>query len=186
MDRRTTRQVHPFSVFNRIMKLTTTPFRISSDTYIRRIIRRWLARYILPLIATLATLVVLGIAVNPAFFIVALIFIFIVAPTALMFVYYFYGLTPRIVMLSTGLVTVSADESAVTADISFDDRPSRKFTIPLSGIREITPGDSIDTIVCGSGPGDILLLDKNAFASQAARIRFHNYIFDSISTVQKE
>lgn len=142
--------------------------------------KRWLSRYILIFLATLMAFVILGAAVNPAFFIVALIFIFIVMPTALMFVYYFYGLTPRIVMLSAGVVTLSVCGDTLHVGISLEDREPKQLDIPLSQIREITPGNPHDTIICGPNPADLILIDKNAFPSQSARIQFHNYIFDYI------
>ena len=144
--------------------------------------RRWLNRRLPVFLAALALFAVLGFATDAAFFIVALIFIFIISPTALMIVYYYYGLTPRTVMLSSYPVTLSIDSDtrSVIADIIPDDRPPRQFSIPICQVREITPGDSLDVIVYGSAPGDTLLIDKRAFPSQSDRIRFHNFIFDNI------
>ncbi|MDE6346732.1 MAG: hypothetical protein K2L55_08690 [Muribaculaceae bacterium] len=164
------------------MSLSTTPFSISSATYIQRIIRRWLNRWMLIFLAALATFAVLGFASDATFFIVAVISIFTIPPTSRMIVYYYYGLTPRIVMLSSFPVSLSIDTSnaCVIVNITPDDRPPRQFTVPFSAIKEITPGDTLDTIVYGNSPGDILLIDKKAFPSQSIRIQFHNYIFDNI------
>lgn len=144
--------------------------------------KRWFSRYLLLFLTALAAFAVMGFAVDAAFFIVALIFIFIISPTALMIVYYYYGLTPRIVMLSTAPVTLSLDipTDSVTVKVIPDDRPSHVFAIPIARIREITPGDPFDTIVCDSSPAGFVLIDKNAFPSPTSRIQFHNYIFDKI------
>lgn len=144
--------------------------------------KRWFSRYLLLFLTALAAFAVMGFAVDAAFFIVALIFIFIISPTALMIVYYYYGLTPRIVMLSTAPVTLSLDIPADSVIISVtpDDRPSHQFAIPITQIREITPGDPFDTIICDSSPAGFILIDKNSFSSPSARIQFHNYIFDKI------
>lgn len=162
------------------MTLSTEPFKISASTYIRRIMKRWLSRYMLILLAALVTFVILGYAVNTAFFIVALIFIFIGMPTVLMFAYYFYGLTPRIVMLSAGTATLTISADTLHISITLEDKAPQQFSIPLSQIREITPGNPHDIIICGPTPADLILIDKNAFASRSARIQFHNYIFDNI------
>ncbi len=162
------------------MLLTTAPFTVSSTTYIRRIMKRWLSRYAFIFAVTLAAFIILGAMVNPAFFIVALIFIFIVMPTAMMFVYYYYGLAPRTVMLSAGEVTAALHEDKVDFEIYRDDALCHSFSIPIATVREITPGKVVDTIIYGTHPGDLVLIDKNAFADRTSRIRFHNYIFDNI------
>lgn len=164
------------------MVISTEPFRISSATYIRRIMKRWFSRYLLLFLTALAAFAVLGFAVDAAFFIVALIFIFIISPTALMIVYYYYGLMPRIVMMSSFPVTVSLELSSdsVTVRTVPEDRPPYEFAIPIARIREITPGDTFDSIVYGSSPSGFVLIDKNAFPSDSSRIQFHNYIFDKI------
>lgn len=162
----------------------TTCYSISPSIYIRRIISRWLRRYALPFIAVLAIFSYFGVTVNPAFFIVALIFIFIIAPTILMIVYYNYALTPRIVQLSHGEVSLSIADDSVLVTITGYDRPDRQFAISIHSIKEITPGDQTDTIVYGSRPDQFILIDKNAFPSQPDRIKFHNYIFDKITKNQ--
>jgi hypothetical protein len=164
------------------MEISTAPFRISSTTYIRRIMKRWFSRYLLLFLAALVAFAVMGFAVNAAFFIVALIFIFIISPTALMIVYYYYGLTPRIVMLSSFPVTLSLKLSSdsVTVRTAPDDRPPYEFDIPVARIKEINPGDTFDSIVYDSSPSGFVLIDKNAFPSNSSRIQFHNYIFDKI------
>ena len=164
------------------MVISTEPFRISSTAYIRRIMKRWFSRYLLLFLTALAAFAVMGFAVDAAFFIVALIFIFIISPTALMIVYYYYGLMPRIVMLSSFPVTVSLKLSSdsVTVRTVPEDRPPYEFTIPIARIREINPGDTFDSIVYDSSPSGFVLIDKNAFPSDSSRIQFHNYIFDKI------
>lgn len=164
------------------MEISTAPFRISSTTYIRLIMKRWFSRYLLLFLAALVAFAVMGFAVNAAFFIVALIFIFIISPTALMIVYYYYGLTPRIVMLSSFPVTLSLKLSSdsVTVRTAPDDRPPYEFDIPVARIKEINPGDTFDSIVYDSSPSGFVLIDKNAFPSNSSRIQFHNYIFDKI------
>lgn len=164
------------------MEISTAPFRISSTTYIRLIMKRWFSRYLLLFLAALVAFAVMGFAVNAAFFIVALIFIFIISPTALMIVYYYYGLTPRIVMLSSFPVTLSLKLSSdsVTVKTAPDDRPPYEFDIPVARIKEINPGDTFDSIVYDSSPSGFVLIDKNAFPSNSSRIQFHNYIFDKI------
>ena len=164
------------------MVISTEPFRISSTAYIRRIMKRWFSRYLLLFLTALAAFAVMGFAVDAAFFIVALIFIFIISPTALMIVYYYYGLMPRIVMLSSFPVTVSLKLSSdsVTVRTVPEDRPPYEFTIPIARIREINPGDTFDSIVYDSTPSGFVLIDKNAFPSDSSRIQFHNYIFDKI------
>ena len=144
--------------------------------------KRWFSRYLLLFLTALAAFAVLGFAVDAAFFIVALIFIFIISPTALMIVYYYYGLMPRIVMLSSFPVTVSLKLSSdsVTVRTVHEDRPPYEFTIPIARIREINPGDTFDSIVYDSSPSGFVLIDKNAFPSDSSRIQFHNYIFDKI------
>ena len=165
------------------MLLTTSKFRISPATYIRRIIKRWFNRYLLVLAALTTAFIILGTAVNPAFFIVALIFLFIIAPTALMFVYYYYGLMPRTVMLSAGDTAVTLYPDNIAIEVLRENAPPYSFSIPVKSVREIIPGDVHDVIVYGKNPGDIVLIDKNAFPDQPSRIKFHNYIFDNIQKI---
>lgn len=160
------------------MLLSTNPFKTSPTTYIRRIMKRWFNRYLFVLIAAIVALAVLGIICNPAFFIVALMAVFIIIPTALMFIYYFYALNPRIVMLSAGETTISLAPDTLFFDISLEERQPYKFQIPLSQIKSITPGEHLDTIIYGEKLDGIILIDKNAFPSPPQRIQFHNYIFD--------
>lgn len=160
------------------MLLATNPFNISPTTYIRRIMKRWFNRYLYLLTAAIVLLAALGFICNPAFFIVALMTVFIIIPTAMMFVYYFYALNPRIAMLSSGATTISLNHDHISFDISREECPPFQFQIPLSQVKTITPGDTLDTIIYGNTLDGIILIDKNAFPSPQQRIQFHNYIFD--------
>lgn len=91
------------------MTLSTGPFHVTATSYVRRILTRWSYRYIAPLSAVFLSLVILGAVVNVAFFIVALMYLFIIVPTAMMFVYYYYALNPRIALLSAYNTTIALD-----------------------------------------------------------------------------
>lgn len=147
----------------------------------RRIIRGCILRVSLPIAIVLFALVLLGATVNAAFLIVALIVVFILVPTVMMFAYYMYALKQNIVMLGSGAVQVQAGSDSVEIIVSREERPDYTFTISYSQLREITPGDPFDVIVYGKRPDEFILIDKNAFANNADRIQFHNYIFDKIA-----
>ena len=142
---------------------------------------RWASRFAPALVVAFMALLILGIAVNAAFLIVALIFLFILLPTALMFVYYLYALKPRTVMLSAGDTTISVDGDKLTVDVQRPEAPAFSFEIPVDRIREIMPGNPYDIIIYGKNPDQFILIDKNAFPLQADRIQFHNYIYDKIT-----
>lgn len=91
------------------MTLSTGPFHVTATSYVRCILTRWSYRYIAPLSALFLSLVILGAVVNVAFFIVALMYLFIIVPTAMMFVYYYYALNPRIALLSAYDTTIALD-----------------------------------------------------------------------------
>lgn len=160
--------------------LSTEPFTVTSAAYVRRMMKRLISRFTIPAVIAILGLLLLGVAVDAAFIIVALIAIFILVPTAMMFVYYLYALKPRTVMLSAGDVTVGTDDREVTVKVSRPEREDYIFTIPLADIREISPGNPFDIIVYGKQPDQFLLIDRNAFADDSARIQFHNHIFDRI------
>ena len=183
------------------MTLSTGTFHVTATSYIRRILTRWSYRYIAPLSAVFLTLVILGAVVNVAFFIVALMYLFIIVPTAMMFVYYYYALNPRIALLSAYDTTIALDtatdsiiatltppinepdddgDSADADKGHANDRPARQFSIPICDVTDIAPGSPFDIIVYGNKPDHIVLIDKEAFADKASRIQFHNYIFDKI------
>lgn len=184
------------------MKLSTSPFHVTATSYVRRILTRWSYRYIAPLSAVFLSLVILGAVVNVAFFIVALMYLFIIVPTAMMFVYYYYALNPRIALLSAYDTTIALDTATdsiiatLTPPINepdddgrssdadtrhgANDRPTRQFSIPICDVTDIAPGDTFDIIVYGNKPDHIVLIDKEAFADKTSRIQFHNYIFDKI------
>lgn len=147
----------------------------------RRIMKSCIARLSLPVAVALLALAVLAAAVDAAFLIVALIVIFILAPTVMMFAYYMYALKPDVVMLGSGDVRVVAGTDCVTATVEREERNDYTISIPYSQLREIMPGDPHDIIVYGSRPDQAILIDKDAFADNAARIQFHNYIFDKIA-----
>lgn len=142
--------------------------------------KRWFNRYLFLLSAGLIILLLLGILVDIAFLIVALMAIFIVIPTRLMFVYYFYALNPRIVMLSTGDTTIALYPDHIAFLVTREERAPYQFKIQLSEIKSITPGDILDTIMYGNRLDEFILIDKTAFSSTSERFQFHNYIFDYI------
>lgn len=142
--------------------------------------KRWFCRHIYLLAAAIVILLSLGIIINIAYLIVAMMGIFIIIPTVLMFVYYFYALNPRIVMLSSGDTTISLNHDHISALITHEERPPYKFQIQLSEIKSITPGDILDTIIYGNRLDQLILIDKTAFSSTTERFQFHNYIFDYI------
>lgn len=147
----------------------------------RRMMKSCIARLSLPLAAVLLALAVLAATVDAAFLIVALIVIFILAPTVMMFTYYMYALKPDVVMLGSGEVRVVAGSDCVTVTVEHEDRQDYTISIPYGQLREITPGEPHDIIIYGSRPDQMILIDRNAFADNAARIQFHNYIFDKIA-----
>lgn len=190
------------------MTLSTGPFHVTATSYVRRILTRWSYRYIAPLSAVFLSLVILGAVVNVAFFIVALMYLFIIVPTAMMFVYYYYALNPRIALLSAYDTTIAIDTAtdSIIATLTppmydtdaegrsdgdrrsddadgrhgANDRPARQFSIPICDVTDIAPGSPFDIIVYGNKPDHIVLIDKEAFADKTSRIQFHNYIFDRI------
>lgn len=162
------------------MLLSTNSFAISSTTYVRRILKRWTSRHIFLLASAIVILLSLGIIINIAFLIVALMVIFIIIPTGLMFVYYFYALNPRIVMLSSGETTISLNHNHISTIVTHEERTPYEFQIQLSDVKSITPGELFDTIIYGNRLDEFILIDKKAFLSQTQRFQFHNYIFDYI------
>lgn len=175
---------HPdpsFKIPHSPFKIPMYPYHVPASAYIRRIMTRWTSRFAPALVVAFMALLILGIAVNAAFLIVALIFLFILAPTALMFVYYLYALKPRTVMLSAGDTAISVDGEKLTVDVQRPEASTFSFEIPVDEIREITPGNPYDIIIYGKNPDQFILIDKNAFPSQADRIQFHNYIYDKIT-----
>ncbi|MBD5259074.1 MAG: hypothetical protein HDS52_10420 [Barnesiella sp.] len=162
------------------MLLTTSRFRIIPDTYIRRIMKRWVSRHAAILAILPALLIVLALTVNPLFLVVALMLAVVTVPAIMMLVYCNYGLMPRIVMMTAGDVGVTLFPDRIDIDVEREEAPGYSFSIPLSEVREITPGDPYDIIVNGPRPGDIVLIDHRAFPDRETRIRFHNYIFDNI------
>ena len=97
-----------------------------------------------------------------------------------MFVYYFYALNPRIVMLSTGDTTIALYPDHIAFLVTREERAPYQFKIQLSDIKSITPGDILDTIMYGNRLDEFILIDKTAFSSTSERFQFHNYIFDYI------
>lgn len=122
-------------------------------------------------------LLIAGITANPAYAIVALMVIFIIIPLAMSFVYYNYGLKPLIVALTHYHTAVTLCENSLTVT-AIDDEGTTKTSlqIPLSDIREVSAGKTYDTIVYGSAPDCIMLIDASAFDTSGQRHYFHEYI----------
>lgn len=146
----------------------------------RAILRRWLMRYIWIFTAIFGVLVILGGTVNIAFLVVALMFLFILTPTALMFVYYQYALKPKVVMLTVGDTVVALKKDKLTVCITREEGAPYAFEIPLTEVMSITPEDPNDVLIYGKESDKILLIDKNSFGDETERVNFHNYIFDRI------
>lgn len=134
-----------------------------------------------PIAGVLLALAAAAVTIDAAFLIVALIAVFILVPTMLMFVYYLYALKPRTVMLGAGDTEVVIHDNELGVKVSRPERPDYTFGIPIADIREITPGSPYDAIVYGEQPDQFILIDNRAFTDSCARIQFHNYIFDRIS-----
>ena len=116
-------------------------------------------------------------AANPAFAIVALMLIFIIIPFAMSLVYYNYGLKPLIVALTHYHITATLCDDSLTVTAHDDEGAAKtSLQIPLADIREISAGKIHDTIVYGTAPDSILLIDAASFDTPDQRHYFHEYI----------
>lgn len=160
--------------------METLSFKIGRKEYVSAILHRWLMRNIWIFVGVFVALIILGSTVNAAFLIVALMFVFILTPTALMFVYYQYALKPKIVMLTVGDTTVAVSHDRLIVNITREEGVPYCFEIPLVEVTSITPEEPNDIVIYGNEPDKILLIDRNSFRNETERVNFHNFIFDRI------
>ncbi len=74
---------------------STAIFSISPGTYVRTILGIWASQWWWAILIPPASLATLGVVLNPAFYYIALMLLFLIYPGVLVLIYFNYALTPE-------------------------------------------------------------------------------------------
>lgn len=156
--------------------VATAPFRIAPSAYASVVVRQWLRRWWwLVALPPAASLTVAAVSGDVRYLLLAFVLICLVAPLALLFVYYYYALDPR-ASINLPLHTVACDGVALTIATvaeADDEAAATVATIPLANLCGISHGGGAMRLALAHAvPSPLIIIPYSAFPTTTELRRF--------------